>query len=415
MTVFAALTPPYLGHLNPFLALAETLRARGDRVVFVLQEDGAQRVRERGHEAVAVGAASHPPGMLAQMERRLAGTGGPWTVPATVRDMVDLTNMLCREVPAAVQVLGAEVILADQLEPAGGLVARRLGLAFGSVANALPINEEPDVPPPYIGWGYKPDEKGRRRNGWGRYLSGWLMRPLEVEIARWSAQWGLGPLRTLEDCLSPAVQVAQCVEPLDFPRARLPPGFTYAGPFRGGYEVWEDPEPGDRRPLVYASLGTLQGSRARLLGAIAQACAALDVRLVLAHGGGLSPEEALSLPGRPIVMAYAPQRAILARAQAIVCHAGFNTVLDALACGVSMVLAPLGFEQPGTAARVARTGAGLVLGRNRRAGAIAQALSRVLVEPSFRANAARLAAAIATSGGVECAADKIQSLTPRKR
>jgi zeaxanthin glucosyltransferase len=150
-----------------------------------------------------------------------------------------------------------------------------------------------------------------------------------------------------------------------------------------------------------------------LLGTIAQACADLNVRLVIAHGGGLSAGTAASFPGKPIVLAYAPQRAILAKAQAVLCHGGFNTVLDALASGTPMVLIPLGLEQPGTAARVARTGAGLVVRGNRRANAISHALERVLNEPSFRANAERLSTTIAASGGVECAADRVQTLTAK--
>ena len=42
----------------------------------------------------------------------------------------------------------------------------------------------------------------------------------------------------------------------------------------------------DGRPLVYGSMGTLQNRQKHIFGIIAEACAGLDVQLVLSLGGG---------------------------------------------------------------------------------------------------------------------------------
>jgi zeaxanthin glucosyltransferase len=54
----------------------------------------------------------------------------------------------------------------------------------------------------------------------------------------------------------------------------------------------------------------------------------------------------------------APQIELLKRAPLCITRAGLNTVLEALAQGVPIVAIPIGFDQPGVAARVAYHGVG---------------------------------------------------------
>jgi MGT family glycosyltransferase len=161
---------------------------------------------------------------------------------------------------------------------------------------------------------------------------------------------------------------------------------------------------------VYASLGTLQNRREPVFRTIAEACAGTGVQLVISHGGGLSDAEAAALPGTPLVVPYAPQRALLARASLTISHAGLNTVLDSLSCGVPLVVMPITFEQPAIARRVEYCGAGrtvpvakLEIARLR--GMIAE----VAGESRYRHAAQRMAECIAAAGGVIRAADVIES------
>jgi zeaxanthin glucosyltransferase len=62
--------------------------------------------------------------------------------------------------------------------------------------------------------------------------------------------------------------------PVDFPWSRLDPN----------------------RPLVYASMGTLQNGILQTFRMIAEACAGLDLQLMISLGGGQDP--ALDLPGK---------------------------------------------------------------------------------------------------------------------
>jgi MGT family glycosyltransferase len=117
----------------------------------------------------------------------------------------------------------------------------------------------------------------------------------------------------------------------------------------------------DGRPLIYASLGTMQNGSEAIFRTMAQACAGLNAQLVISLGGGLEPERLGTLAGNPIVVRYAPQLEIVKRAALVITHAGLNTVLESLAEGVPLVALPLGNDQPGVAARVKAHGAGEVI------------------------------------------------------
>jgi zeaxanthin glucosyltransferase len=408
---FAFLSPPFLGHLNPMMALADELSARGHRATFLLQADAAALVA--GHGVAVLGESTHPRGHLAGVGARMARADRPWGLAGIIRDVAAATDMLAREAPARCRALGIDMIVCDQTEAAGGLVARHLGLPDVSIANALPLNRETGVPPPFTAWRYDPTPWGRERNLGGYRVSDWLMRRHGRVIAAHAAAWRLGNLRSVEDCASGFAQISQMVPGLDMPRAAAPRQLHYVGPLRGR----ETARPGfvmperDGRPLVYASLGTLQGGRAGLFRRIAAAAQRLDLQLVIAHGGRLSAAAAERLPGRPAAYAFVPQADILRHASLAVLNGGLNTVMDALAAGVPIVAVPIAFEQGAIAARLERAGAGGRPARSVLPGrALRRAMAGVRAQLGFRAAAEELAAEIAAAGGTARAADIVETV-----
>jgi zeaxanthin glucosyltransferase len=353
-----------------------------------------------------IGASSHPPGSLDARTRSMGKLNGPFGMRGMIGDVAEHTEMICREAPRALGEIGADAVVADQMEAGGGLVAEHLGLPYASVATALPVNREEGVPPPYVDWPYDRSERGRWWNRGGYRVSDLLMRPVSNVIARHAARFGLSERRSVEHCLSPRLQLAQCVRGIDFPRRELPANFHYLGPFRGADDRAFAIPGDDGRPLVFCSFGTLQGNRVKLFRSIALACAALDLRLLIAHGGRVDADFAATLAGDPIVLDFVPQRAVLARSALAVTHAGFNTVLDALSFGTPILAIPLAFEQPATAARLARAAVARVV-RPGAAGPqrLRMEMERLLEEKSYRSAAAAVQAEIASAGGVRRAAD----------
>ena len=414
MTHFAIVAPPLRGHLDPLLALASELVARGHRASVLARPDAARHAARMGVDFVPVGQDTHPLGTMDASLARLARGGGPLSVRAMVREVARDTDMLCRHLPTALERIGADVLIADQAEAAGGLVAQALKLPCVTTATALPLNREPGVPPPWLGWEWQDDPRARRRYAGAWRISDWLMAPMSAVVSMHAKRWGL-PARRADDTFSERLQLAQAVPGLDHPRRALPPTFHYVGPMRERQtdaRAWDDPRPQDTRPLVFCSLGTLQGARGGLFLRVAQACADLDLRLVIAHGGLLDAATAARLPGGPLVRDFVPQRALLRHASLVVTHAGFNTVMDALSFGVPMVAVPLAFEQPGTAARLARARAARVvsprLASRRR---LREAIGHVLASGDYRIGARALADEVARAGGAARAADLIESMT----
>ena len=127
-------------------------------------------------------------------------------------------------------------------------------------------------------------------------------------------------------------------------------------------------------------------------------------------GGGLSEHEANSLPGNPIVRAFLPQTRVLKQCSAAILHGGFNTVLDALAAGLPIVVVPLAFEQPATAARLARVGAASIVSSAKASrGGLVSALRRVLTDPTYRRSARLFVKDIEAGGGAAEAAELVHA------
>ena len=409
MTHFGIVAPPYPGHLNPLRALADELVDRGHRASFLGLADIRDLVPD--HPVIPIGTRRFPPGALRTLRAHMAAPRG-FGLVRVILDMRRITDELCRGVPQAIATHGIDALVVDQLEPAGGLIADHLGLPFVSVANALPIDREPAVPPPFTDWAYDPSPWGIRRNDGGYRVADWMMIPVGRTIARWAAAWGLPPRSRIDRCLSPRATITQMVRGFDVPRRLDAPHRHDCGPLRQPERVADfDDIAGieTSQPLAFASLGTLQGGRVALFRGIAEACRRLDLQVLVAHGGALSDRQASSLPGRPIVRRFVPQRSVLSRAAVAITNGGLNTVLDALAAGVPLVIVPIAFEQGAIGARLVASGAGLVVPYGRATPIrLCAALTRVLAEPSFRAAARRLAAEIGVAGGVTRAADIVE-------
>lgn len=413
MTHFAAIAPPYLSHLRAFEAIAWQLMQRGHRVTFVQQADVGALLELPEVGFAAIGADSHPPGTLAAIVRR-AAQPGPFGIRRVIADMAASTELFCREAPAVLRSLKVDAVLADQMEPAGALVAEHLDLPFVSIACALPFNREPLLPLPVMPWRYRATDWGEQLNLHSSRVYDRLMRPHAEVIRHYCQAFGLAPRSTLSECLSPLLQISQTVPGFDFPRRQLPPNFHGLGPLRrplhGEAELNLPIDPS--RPFVFASLGTLQGHRYGLLRNIARACKPLGVQLLIAHCGGLNAAQAARLrdEGAHWVTDFAPQRAAIAKAAAVITHAGLNTVLDALEVGVPVLALPIAFDQPGVAARIEHAGVGLRLyPRLASPTRIRRALEQLLSDPAFRQRAAKLGAEVREAGGAVRAADLIDA------
>jgi MGT family glycosyltransferase len=403
---------PGTGHLNPMTALAHSLQQRGHEIVLFGIADAEERVSAAGIDFCQIGADDFPLGTLQRLDEHLSRLNGIAAFRFTLKRVRASALMLYRDGPDAVRKANIEALLIDEAEFAGS-VADYLDLPRISISLIPPMVNDDRFPPFWFGWPAGQGRLSRLRNRVGINL---LLRIADTIFRDGNEQriaWGLKPFKHPSDAVSTIARISQLPEALEFEVAgEKPENVHYTGPFvhaqvRPPIEFpWERL---DGRPLIYASLGTLQNGSEALYKTIAEACAPLDAQLLISLGGGLDPATLRGLKGDPVLVRFAPQLEILKRAALVIAHGGINTVLESLSEGVPLVLVPLANDQPGIAARVRARGAGVVVPRRRLSPArLRKAVQHVLTHPGYREAARDLQNAFREIDGPERAADLIE-------
>jgi MGT family glycosyltransferase len=402
------------GHYFPLTALGRRLQSRGHEVVYFQVADLEPPIRAAGLRFRQIGREDFPPGALRARDEELGQLEGLAALRCGLRGIRLKSLMLFRDAPAAIRAEGVNALIVDQIESAGGTVAEHLGLPFVSVAAALPVNLDASVPPVTLPWSHRVGRWARVRNWVGNKASAWTFSGVVGTINQQRRAWGLPAVRDFNGMFSGLAQVAQLPAALELPGRRLPPGFHHTGPWTdpaGRAPVdfpWERIDPA--RPLAYVSMGTLQNGVLRTFRMIAEACAGLDLQLVISLGGGQDPALLGDLPGDPVVVGYAPQLDLIQRAALTISHGGLNTALESLAQGVPMVVLPVTYDQPGVGARVEWSGVGRSIPVGRlTVDRLRAAVQDVLRDPAYRERAGRLRSSIEAADGLNRAADLIEA------
>lgn len=417
MTHFGIFCPGAIGHLNPMCALGRELRRRGHRVTLFGVPDVRLKTAKSGLEFYEIGTADFPLGSVEALYKQLGELSGLPGLKFSIQCFQKEATMLFQEAPTAIRQAGVEALLLDQVTAGMGTVADFLSIPFVTICNALPIHREPGVPPYFTHWQYQDAWWARMRNQLGNALINYLTRSLWNQVVQQRQQWQLPPYARREDVYSRLAQICQLPIAFDFPRQQLPPCLHYTGPLQDPSGI--EPVAFDNlafpfeqlsaKPLIYASLGTLQNRNWEIFRCIAESCMGLDAQLAISLGNPNYSVAEANFPGAPIVVAYAPHQQMIQRSSLVITHAGMNTVIGTLSAGVPLVAIPITNEQPGIAARLARTGAGKVVPLAQLSVAnLRTAIVTVLEEPIYRENAARIQAAIQESGGVRRAATVIE-------
>ena len=238
---YGIVSPTAIGHLNAMAALALELQRRGHTVVVFTVADGAQKLAGLPLEVVTIGATEFPPGAVEEAYATLGRLSGREGLRFSVDYFRRELAMLHADLPEAVAGAAIDVLLVDQLCPAAGTVAEKLGVPYITICNALPVNREAAVPPYFRGWIPSPWFWARWRNQLGNALLDRLTAPLWRDLQEQRLRLGLRPHRRKEDALSPLLQLAQLPRAFDFPRERLARQFHYVGRLA---------DPSGREPLL---------------------------------------------------------------------------------------------------------------------------------------------------------------------
>ena len=298
-------------------------------------------------------------------------------------------------------------IVVDQFSPAACEIAEKFSIPLAIACNALAMYWDPLMPPPPLPWGFRDDWFGRARNRLAKSALSWFYLLFSNQRST-----GVHPLKLIFEQNHGLVQVAQQPDFFDFPRQGFPDNFHYSGPWhqleRDDQTVEFPWERLDGRPLIYASMGTIQNRLGHVFKSIVTAVAEFPYQVVLSRGGGQLELDG-PLPGNVLVVEMAPQLRLLEKASLVITHAGLNTALECLAHGVPMLCIPVTNDQPGVAKRIEWLGAGrLIPARRVTPAIIRRELQCLLKEPAYQQQAALAAEKIQRAGGLSRAAELIE-------
>ncbi|MFB3827334.1 MAG: glycosyltransferase [Bryobacteraceae bacterium] len=433
---------PFSGHVHPCIGVARKLAARGHEVAFYTGALDPDPVRVEGfprfpfrrlaaHTARLVGSENlcDHPALYAGLTRKYTSIADRNPVRRLRKIGRMYREMLIGGVPGQVEDLEAvlgewkpDVVVTDPYMWGPILVLhgrQTLPVAvFSFFAGCLLPG--PGAPPP--GMGLPPPRTAATRAiaAAATRVNRVLTHPLRRRIDDLRRQFGLPPLRCgfLEySGTVPLYMVASAPE-FDYMRRDLPPSVRYVGPC-----LYDGPA-GPRSPalvealesglpLVYATEGTCQVRKPAVLRAAVEGLGGLPVRVILTTGRlrdpaglGLGP-----LPPNVSVERWVSHAELFQHTRVVITNGGSNTVRAALDAGVPLVIVPMEWDQLENGGRVVETGVGLRLSPRRiSASTLRSAVQRILNEPSFAANAARIATAFARYDGGNHAVDALEKL-----
>jgi UDP:flavonoid glycosyltransferase YjiC (YdhE family) len=277
-----------------------------------------------------------------------------------------------------------DVLVVDQHAVAGALVAHRHGLPWASL---LPQSMELTRP-----------LRGLPT------VEEWIRGHL---VGLWRHA-GLPPGEFRDPRFSPYLVVAFTTTALT--GGAFPHHYALVGPALGARPAEPVPSLDPARRHVLVTVGTLATDVARDFHA--RALAALRPLGDRLQAVVVAPADTVPDPPPHVhVLPRVPLLDLLPHLDAVVCHGGLNTVCEALAYGVPLVVAPIKHDQPVNAAQVAAAGAGIRVRFPRvRPEQLRNAVLAVLDDPGYRRAAARVRDSFIAAGGAAAAADRITAL-----
>lgn len=379
MSRFLFLPMPGHGHVNPTLAVAAELVDRGHQVTYLLPERFRDPVKASGAEFAGYEAEPLEPG------------------PAGGSPLASLFRQLTA---IAEQVADPLLELYDGLAP--DLVVGESFSLWGSLLVAARSAKGVQLAPSYVMGPQSPVARAAGDAGGPPPVD---PARLAAVAARYGAQLE-NPVATVLRRTLPTV-VFMPAEFHPAPTEFDPPAY-FVGPALGRPEADDgfDLSRLEATPGIYVSLGTVFNERKDFFEACLEAFGGGERPLVLNHGVRLSATDFPDAPDDVVLASHVPQLRVLEHSAVFVTHGGMGSTMEALAHGVPMVVVPQMIEQRVTAERVAELGLGVWLDpADVTPRALADAVSTVLSDPSYRAACARMREVVRGAGGARAAAD----------
>lgn len=351
------------GHWRPLAPFAQALVDAGYEVAFAATPFFCAEIGSYDFRAFPAG---NDDWLAPAAVDRIAPTARPPQADAVLRD-VFLPNAERRlpELLAIAQSWRPDLIVREQTEYAGLLVAERLSLPHAAVqisAYRGPIT----------------DSQTRAALDRLRTMVGLTDDPARVAEHRYLLLLPCPP-RYVDPAaiLPPTVRFVQHVD--------------FDHDHRAESTALDWPPSTANWPTIYATLGTAYNRTPGLLAAIIAGLRDEPINLIVTVNHNQDPADFGSQPPHVRIVRYLPQSAVFPSCDLVVTHGGSGTVRSAIRHGLPVVVLPIAADQPENARRCVALGIGRAVEPDERTPAmIRAAVRRVLHDPSYRQRATAL-------------------------
>lgn len=420
MSRYLVATYPSPGHVAPAGAVVEELTRRGHDVRWYTGRQFEDAVAPTGARFCAM-----PESLDWDYKNLNAAFPARAKLKGLKQNQFDLAEIFVRplgEHVAALYALLAEepadVFVSHTVFYGGGWLHELGGPPHATLGDTCLAYPSRDAAPYGMGVAPRGDWVGHLRNRALNAISRTTFLPPVVKAAREvRAELGLPqvPMRDLRFGLSPYLHIQLCPRGFEYPRSDLPPHVHFVGapepasPADFAPPGWW-PRLSESTPVVLVTQGTIATDPVDLLAPCLEGLADKDV-FVVATTGGADPALLGSASANAVVEKFVPYPVLLPHVDVMVSNGGFGSVQLAIAHGVPMVVAGTSEDKKEVTAHVAWSGTGVNLRTNRPSPrALADAVARVVREPTFREHSLALRAQTAGQRPAEAAADLLEDL-----
>jgi MGT family glycosyltransferase len=412
--------PGAWGPANNCVAIAEVLRERGHRVVFVLDESFEGVLEQRGFEERTM--------RMAPPEQNADPTADPWaefirvTAPEfrkpTIEQQATVTKPIWEALVAGAKFshdrlmsiwddIRPDVVCTDNVT--GFPSVELAGVPWARFVSANPLEmRDAKLPPPLSGLPVGDD------NEWAAWHDEYhrVHEDLLNELNEFRASVGVAPCPPDEfNTHSPSLNLYLYPELVDYERA-IPLDATWhrlESTVRTGDAAFDLDErlPGDGK-VVYLSLGSLGCMDVGLMQRLIDAMAATEHRTVVSMG---PLKDQMKLGPNMYGDQFLPQPSILPQCDLLITHGGNNTVCEGFHFGLPMVALPLFWDQYDNAQRLQETGYGARMPTyDWTEDQLLGAVDRLLADDDLRGRMRAAAGAIQAAAGRAKGADLLERL-----
>ena len=414
------------GPTNNCVGIGDVLRARGHRVVFIVEESFAGTLEEKGFEERLVRLTPPPqeeevPGQFwKDFIRETAPVFreptieqlGSFIAP-TFQALIDGARYVDDRLHRIFDELRPDVVVEDNVVTFPALLTS--GVPWVRIASCNPAEMKDHlIPPPFSGL---PTTDNREWDTfWAAYSR--TLQDIHDDFSEWCEERGTPPLPRYDFIHeSPWLNLYLYPAAIDYPRAQ-PLGHHWhnlQACVRGTDAAWDVPEAmrDGSDPLVYLSMGSLGSADVELMRKLIAELADQPYRVIVSKG---PQAKEIDLAPNMAGAEFLPQTSILPKIDLVITHGGNNTVTESSHFGKPMVVLPLFWDQHDNAQRLDESGFGVRLDTyEHEPGEMLAAIDRLLGDRELGGRLQRLATSLKDAHGTEAAAARIELVAAEGR